>query len=394
MEPDEEYFHEATGNEGASFDRTYRRAALVLWPSKQVLAVLNQAGLSATLPYLADLVARWRRDGAASDAPLRRQALELTEHMLAKWPTRTWYHHDSKPSEMARMLSLLSQLGDEKNADRLFAKLIAQGGHGKPDNDAILDVLGLFSLDQAAERLRRIVAASAVSTLGACSALLAGAIRSRFASKPAKLVDAVAALVEALPGDPSLAPKDQFGRPKGVSADAVVIVDLVGVLDAVDGSLARRTANHLLAWPKHYDLDKVLVPAACRLIESDIATGGEAFEILHAACLAHLKSRVAEALEAPRDWSRPSGISCKCEHCSALGRFLVDPSRPTWSLKAAAHIRNHVKETIRNARSDVDVRTERRGSPHTLICTKNQARYERGVAQRKKDLADIKTLER
>src|SRR5262245_29448776 len=58
MEPDEEHFHEATGNEGASFDRTYRRAALVLWPSKRTLAVLNQAGLSATLPYLADLVAR------------------------------------------------------------------------------------------------------------------------------------------------------------------------------------------------------------------------------------------------------------------------------------------------------------------------------------------------
>ena len=30
MEPDEEHFHEATGNECASFDRTYARAALVV----------------------------------------------------------------------------------------------------------------------------------------------------------------------------------------------------------------------------------------------------------------------------------------------------------------------------------------------------------------------------
>lgn len=30
MTPDEQHFHEATGNEGASFDRTYRRAGLVL----------------------------------------------------------------------------------------------------------------------------------------------------------------------------------------------------------------------------------------------------------------------------------------------------------------------------------------------------------------------------
>jgi hypothetical protein len=291
------------------------------------------------------------------------------------------------------MLPLISQLGDTKGADRLFAKLIAQGGHGKLDNDAILETLDLFSLDQAAEHLRRIVAASAVSALGACSALLSDALRSCFASRPEKLADAVTALVEALPGDPSLAPKDQFGRPKEVRADAGVIVDLVGVLDVVDRSLARRTANHLLAWPKQYHLDKVLVPAVCRLIETGMATKGEVFEILHGACMAHLKSRVAEPLEAPRDWSRPSDVSCKCDHCSALGQFLADRSRPTWSLRAAAHIRNHVEGTIRNARVDVDIKTERRGSPHTLICAKNQASYERRVAQRNKDLADIRALE-
>ena len=51
MEPGEEHFREATGNEGASFDRTYSRATLVIWPSNQPLAVINMAGLEATLPY-------------------------------------------------------------------------------------------------------------------------------------------------------------------------------------------------------------------------------------------------------------------------------------------------------------------------------------------------------
>ena len=50
MMPDEQHFHEATGNEGASFERTYARAALVLWPSARILAVLNQAGPATTLP--------------------------------------------------------------------------------------------------------------------------------------------------------------------------------------------------------------------------------------------------------------------------------------------------------------------------------------------------------
>ena len=30
--PDEQHFQEATGNEGASFERTYSRAGFVLWP--------------------------------------------------------------------------------------------------------------------------------------------------------------------------------------------------------------------------------------------------------------------------------------------------------------------------------------------------------------------------
>jgi hypothetical protein len=50
LEPDEEHFHEATGNGGASFERTYQRAALVLWPRRRLLVVLCQAGLSVTLP--------------------------------------------------------------------------------------------------------------------------------------------------------------------------------------------------------------------------------------------------------------------------------------------------------------------------------------------------------
>ena len=51
MDPDEECFHEATGNEGASFERSYRRVAFVLWSRDHFFAVLNQAGLPVTLPF-------------------------------------------------------------------------------------------------------------------------------------------------------------------------------------------------------------------------------------------------------------------------------------------------------------------------------------------------------
>ena len=54
--------------------------------------------------------------------------------------------------------------------------------------------------------------------------------------------------------------------------------------------------------------------------------------------------------------------------------------------------RSHVEDTIKRARCDLAVATERRGSPHSLVCTKNQASYERRARQRSKDIEDLERL--
>ena len=41
---------------------------------------------------------------------------------------------------------------------------------------------------------------------------------------------------------------------------------------------------------------------------------------------------------------------------------------------------------------DVDGETERRGSPYSLVCTKNQASYDRRAKQRKQDLDDLRRI--
>jgi hypothetical protein len=110
------------------------------------------------------------------------------------------------------------------------------------------------------------------------------------------------------------------------------------------------------------------------------------------ACIAHLETRIADPLEAPRNWTRPSAIACECKHCNELSRFLADAGRESWTLRAAQQIRTHVENEISRASADVDTETLRRGSPHSLICTKNQASYKRRVIQRKQDLADIAVL--
>jgi hypothetical protein len=62
--------------------------------------------------------------------------------------------------------------------------------------------------------------------------------------------------------------------------------------------------------------------------------------------------------------------------------------------KAAEVARSHLEETIRKARCDLDVTTDRRGRPYSLVCTKNQASYDRRAKQRNQDLADLEQFEK
>jgi hypothetical protein len=409
MEPDEQHFQEATGNEGASFERTYRHAALVLWPRQRRLAVINQAGPRATLPYLEALTTKWIEEGAQADSAAWTEAHELSAHMLETWPASDWYGgrddldedegdeaddvvEDGKRSGLARLLASLTKLKDEVRTAAAIGLLKSRRGHDEADNAAILGAVALFPPKRAAQMIEAIVAGHTRDALAPTCALLRAAITGPLAANPRHLASAASGLVASLPGDPELAPVDQWGRRRHVAPGADVIVDLVRITEAIDAGLATQLARHVLAWPATYGLDRAAVPALKRLLEAGTRKSGAATKCLHAACVEHLKARAAEPLEAPKDWTRASNIRCKCAHCSALGRFLESPVAETWTLKAVQQVRSHVEGEIKAARADLDIRTERRGSPHSLICRKNSASYERRVAQRRQDLADVAAL--
>ena len=174
--------------------------------------------------------------------------------------------------------------------------------------------------------------------------------------------------------------------------DPSVVVDLLTGLSLIDPMLAERSVDHILTWPKTYNLDAVLIPAARTLVSAGTIQGMAAIDRLQAACVAHLRARIAEPLSPPTDSQRVSTLPCHCQHCADLARFLADPERQTWVLKAVEAVRGHVEESIRQAGSDLDLTTDRRGRPYSLVCTKNQASYDRRAKQRKQDLKDLALL--
>ena len=389
LTPDEQHFQEASGNEGASFERTYRRAGLVLWPHSRRLAVLNQAGLGATLPYLADLTGRWEADGASAESPLWREADALSEHMLRSWPQQTWRRSETD-GNAARMLELQARLGNTGHIDTFLAEQSAEGNYAAQDNEAIVRSGALLPPARATELLVRILGRNTVGQVGACSKLVLLCV-SRSSGPVGDALKLGAALVDGIPGDPArFAGLESWQRPTRPEPDAVV--DLLSAVSLIDAGLAMRTVEYLLTWPKTYDLDTVLVPAALSFAARTESMAWPAVERLRSACLEHLGARIALELAAPRDWRRPNPVTCDCADCRDLGVFLKDPGRREWRLKAIQHRRSHVEDSVRAVPCDVDLTTEKRGSPHTLIATKNQASYERRVKQRRQDLDHVAGL--
>ena len=194
-----------------------------------------------------------------------------------------------------------------------------------------MQATALLPAQRAAELIERIIATNAAERSGACAELLA-----RFAADAgalrALLHPAAAALVAALAGDPARAPDtDPWRRPEPVTA--ALVVDLLSALGRIGAAdLAERATDHLLGCPKTFDMDAVLVSAALRLTESAHSRDLAPIRRLGAACLAHLRARIGEPLEPPRDWARAATIACRCKHCVELNGFLADPARKLWIL--------------------------------------------------------------
>jgi hypothetical protein len=391
LAPDEETFHEATGNEGASFERSYRRAALVLWPHAQVFAVLSQAGLAATLPYLGDLVRRWMAGEPEQRDALWQEAHALAGHMIARWPSHEAWPPHREGGEAARMLGLLTDL-DDRHAIEIFLTQVIAAGFATQAVPAVLTALGRLAAPRKAALIERIIAGAAGGALRACAALLARAAAAGTTDGSCDLTGAARRLLEALPPRPSRATTSPARPSSGADVDADLVVHLLAALCAIDPMLAERATDHLLAASKIYRMDTVLIPAARRLVQDHAAQGTTAVTRLRDACLAHLQRRIAEPLAAPTDWRRDAKLPCRCRHCADLATFLSDPQARNWVLKAAEAERAHVENCLRQAGSDVDVTTERSGRPYRLVCTKNQASYERRSRQRRRDLEDVALL--
>jgi hypothetical protein len=100
------------------------------------------------------------------------------------------------------------------------------------------------------------------------------------------------------------------------------VVDLFNAAAPIDAALARRAADHMLAWPKTYH------PTA-RSSRPSATCWDRLRPRIPQPCSSCAPPAIAEPLAPPADWRRPSKLVCTCMHCKELSGFLADPERKT-----------------------------------------------------------------
>lgn len=395
--PDEQRLLEASGNEGASFERSYHRAALVLWRRERYAEVLLQAGVEAVLPLLQERIAACARKNPPPSA--RVQAVALTRRLVKVWkgaPDSSCLWEPARPKQRDVMLQLLIELGDLRLLETFISEVVTRDYDGS-ENDALVVSAHLLGAVKTGRTFSELVRQNMPRWPGLCVELLGALLANGEAPKP-KWRTAFHRIAQAAVSQLNEVGKrpdddawwDQRAPAQRPPLNASLVTNLLGTLGDLRSTPLRSAAvEKIAARPEVFDPVTILVPALRSIRLWDAATG-RLWE--HSA--EFLLNRSGHPPAAPQDWRQDVVISCGCADCDELQAFARDPVARTHRFSVRKDRRQHLHRQIESQGLDITHVTERIGSPQTLVCNKDRRTYERRCKQYRGDIAALRSIEK
>lgn len=399
VDPEEE-FEGYTGNAGMTLERWYRHAAIILWPQRRHFEVLCDADSRRIVPVLSQMVTAWQRAAPEEAVALKAQCLDLAAALLRNWPAQPHsygYAPVREKPEEADLLKLLGILGDVKLIGTFLGEVMLKDVAVDPGR-SIVTVCREHGWKTFQRELLALFRSTTVHSLERHVRLLEHICSARGPTK-----DGWLELCEALSQETvsALETLDRDQTPNNWQARSLKRAELLaGLARALlltdQEKLLARVVNHVLAIPDKYPLLTVHMSVFHDLapwLKKHVKRPSAALSQWVASCRAQLEALTAKAPQRPRDFRRAAAISCRCADCGQLRRFLEDPREQVYRFRARQDQRSHLENAIRVAHCDLDCKTERTGSPHVLVCTKNTASFEAAVKKYHQDLKHLETLQ-
>jgi len=387
--PDENWLHEATGNEGASLERAWRRAALVLWPRPRTLAILAGPGIGGAVAWLAE---RLEQGGSGTDT------VRLASEIISIWPAG-WPSRDEQ--SRTRMLGLLSAVGDSECLSHFLLEVVLPDYTGGENGElpvameaagqavsarflaALVDAAFGLRPGQVLALLRRLDDERVAAAIGPPTEMVRDAVRSA--------LHTVAATSEPT-SEPGADPADlETQRPDRLPQQALRDLFVLAQRCGLAGE-AEAAAGAIAAMPQFSDPYRALPAALEEMCSEPGLAGTAAFATLWRHAARSLLARSATPPRAPEHWKMACSVNCGCEHCARLRAFCADPSARVARFPLRKELRKHLHRTIDAHGLDIDHETERRGRPFTLVCTKNRRSHERRLAEYGDDVVWMRRL--
>ena len=399
--------HEATGNEGVTMERWYRQAVVVVWPQDRYFRILAAEGQSSALPMLAELI------DSEPDPSHDKSCRTFASEIINRWrlPTYAYAYARQNSSHPMHMLTQLERLADPALVNRFIQKILANdyAGTEGPLLRTLCDTLGWQTFAQAltgfvSSQSPSEPTASLVATVSIVKDLCCSPSRSSRSSRPPRMTKerlatckAVMVELEQLITAWDRHKEKNAWLRKSEKREGIVESMFQALCAVEEVALLEQFLSHVLSIPEHYGLHTVLIPAAQQIHQHVNKKSPErkAYQLLLKHCLDALQTLTKTPVPVSTDWAQDITLGHKCDDCTELQRFLRDPREQVWRFRARQDRRQHLEREIKNHGCDVDHATDRRGSPQTLVCTKNRASYDRKQQQFETDtrlLAELRVI--
>ncbi|MFN7924901.1 MAG: 2OG-Fe(II) oxygenase [Bryobacteraceae bacterium] len=399
--PDEKRLTEASGNEGASYERSYHRAVLVLWPKNRIIDVLLQGGTTACLPHLERLVA-----GGES---VRSAAVAAARRIVEAWPVAkdSPYLFDdysdivTTPEHSGRA-SMIGALVDLEASSLLeqFIRDVLMSAYDGSENAGLARAPAVLGDKKARAVLSALVEARMPKRPAECVDLLLTLARNEASDGVRQVAKAAVAGLDGIAAPVSRRSAFQWWDEKEGAKprhqDPEFIENLFSALHHFeDRTLCDAAARSISANPKVFDPVTTVVPAIERIrAEKDRLSPAVDSGLLSlwtsAAEFLLLRSEVPP--EPPPDWRLEAKLSCKCADCRELEAFARDRGDKVHRFRVNKERRRHLHGVITQYKLDMTHVTERKGSPQTLVCTKDRRTFQTRLQEYQNDLAAMGTL--
>ncbi len=394
--PDVQRLTEASGNEGASFERSYHRAALVIWRRERYAEVLLQAGVAAVLPHLKELIEKADAKGAPSGA--RTNAVALARLLVNAWkptPDYSGYGRDRKTENREGMLRLLNRLGEISLLEKFISDVVTPNYDGS-ENAALVASAKWLDAEEIGELFSELIHRNMGQWHGPCVDLLEAVARKGSTTAEPAFREALRQIAHT-----AVSKLDEIGKKKvddewmdwqrdqkALVVDAAIVAKVLNVLGDLDApELRSAAAKKLASRPEVFDPVTILVPALGMVGKQDAAT-----KRLWEHSTEFLLARSGHPPVAPTDWRQEVKLSCSCADCRELQAFTLDLAEQTHRFRVRQDRRQHLHQQIERHKLDMTHVTERKGSPQTLVCTKDRRSYKRMCEQYRKDIAALAAL--